>query len=59
MQGLPLERAVRMGNYFGGLAVGQIGVPRLEGLSLPELFKRVEAPSSLSSSSDFAAALSY
>jgi 1D-myo-inositol 3-kinase len=26
-QGLPVEQAVLMGNYFGGLAVGQVGVP--------------------------------
>jgi 1D-myo-inositol 3-kinase len=26
---LPLEKAVLMGNYFGALAVGQIGVPQL------------------------------
>jgi 1D-myo-inositol 3-kinase len=33
---LPLEKAVLMGNYFGALAVGQIGVPRLEPFKIPE-----------------------
>lgn len=27
-QGLPVEQAVLMGNYFGGLAVGQVGIPK-------------------------------
>jgi 1D-myo-inositol 3-kinase len=26
-QGLPVEQAVLMGNYFGGMAVGQVGIP--------------------------------
>lgn len=26
-QGLPVEQAVLMGNYFGGLAVAQVGIP--------------------------------
>lgn len=26
-QGLPVEQAVLMGNYFGGLAVSQVGIP--------------------------------
>jgi 1D-myo-inositol 3-kinase len=31
LDGLPLEKAVLVGNYFGSLAVGQIGVPHLNG----------------------------
>lgn len=27
-QGLPVEQAVLMGNYFGGLAVAQVGIPK-------------------------------
>jgi bifunctional ADP-heptose synthase (sugar kinase/adenylyltransferase) len=36
IKGYPLEKAVRLGNYFGSLAVGQVGVPKLDG-NLPEL----------------------
>jgi len=42
-QGLPVEQAVVMGNYFGGLAVAQVGIPvftatQLKVLSIPCVF---------------------
>ena len=37
-QGLPVEQAVLMGNYFGGMAVGQVGIPRFTASQLEVLF---------------------
>ncbi len=34
LRGFPLERAVRVGNYFGGLAVSQVGVPHLKDVQI-------------------------
>jgi 1D-myo-inositol 3-kinase len=49
-QGLPVEQAVLMGNYFGGLAVAQVGVPHFTQNQLQDLkechegFQVEEAP---------------
>jgi 1D-myo-inositol 3-kinase len=36
-QGLPVEQAVLMGNYFGGMAVGQVGIPRFTASQLESM----------------------
>lgn len=37
-QGLPVEQAVLMGNFFGGMAVGQVGIPHFTASQLEVLF---------------------
>lgn len=36
-QGLPIEQAVLMGNYFGGLAVAQVGIPHFTASQLESM----------------------
>lgn len=38
-QGLPVEQAVLMGNYFGGLAVAQVGIPKFTPTQLEVLLQ--------------------
>ena len=35
-QGLPLATAVRMGNFFGSLAVQQVGIPKVTQVAMRE-----------------------
>jgi 1D-myo-inositol 3-kinase len=45
LRGLPLEKAVLLGNYFGSLAVGQVGVPKISLAEAHQGFERVEKES--------------
>lgn len=42
LQGFSVEKAARLGNYLGALAVGQVGVPEIRQTPI-EIFKSVEA----------------